>query len=64
MTFYEKYPQLQEKAFLAKMITETVFTTMALEDQQVPKEKVQQIVLSLLSYEELKINKLSGNQTS
>jgi len=46
MTFYEKYPQLQEKAFLTQMLTETVFTTMSLENQHVPKEKVQQIVLS------------------
>ena len=49
MTFYEKYPQLQEKAFLTQMLTETVFTTMSLEDQQVPKDKVEEIVLSLLS---------------
>ena len=49
MTFYEKYPQLQEKAFLTKMLTDTVFTTMSLEDQIVSKDKVEEIVLSLLS---------------
>jgi len=38
MTFYEKYPQLKERAFLTEMLTETVFATMSLEDQQVPKE--------------------------
>ncbi len=64
MTFYEKYPQLKEKAFLTDMLTETVFTTMCLEDQQVPKEKVQKMVMSLLIDEELKRSKLKGNQTS
>ena len=61
MTFYEKYPQLKEKAFLTEMLTETVFTTMSLEDQQVSKEKVQKIVLSLLSDEDLEKSKLNGN---
>ncbi len=64
MTFYEKYPQLKEKAFLLNMLTETVFTTMSLEDQQVPKNKVQEIILSLLSDQELERSKLHGNQTS
>ena len=61
MTFYEKYPQLQEKAFLTQMLTETVFTTMALEDQQVAKDRVKEIVLSLLSDNKLESSKLSGN---
>lgn len=60
MTFYEKYPQLKETAFLTEMLTETVFTTMSLEGQQVSKEKVQKIVLSLLS-EDLETSKLNGN---
>ena len=64
MTFYEKYPQLKEKAFLAEMLTETVFTTMSLEDQQVPKAKVHKIVLSLLLNDELERSKLNGNQIS
>lgn len=64
MTFYEKYPQLQEKAFLIKMLTETVFTTMCLEDQQVPKDKVEEIVLSILSDNKLESIKLKGNQIS
>lgn len=64
MTFYEKYPQLKEKAFLTEMLTETVFTTMSLEDQQVPKEKVQKIILSLLADENLETSKLSRNQIS
>ena len=64
MTFYEKYPQLQEKAFLTQMLTETVFTTMSLEDQQVSKDKVEEIVLSLLSDDKLEGNKFNGNLIS
>lgn len=64
MTFYEKYPQLQDKAFLTRMLTETVFTTMSLEDQQVSKDKVEKIVLSLLSDEKLESSKFFRNQTS
>lgn len=63
MNFYEKYPQLQEKAFLTQMLTETVYTTMSLEDQQVPKDKVEEIVLSLLS-EDLESTQFIGNQIS
>lgn len=64
MTFYEKYPQLKEKRFLTEILTETVFSTMALEDQKVPKNKVEEIVLSLLAEEELKRVQLNGDQTS
>jgi hypothetical protein len=54
MKFYEKYPQLKEKEFLTQILTDTVFSTMSLEDQEVPKERVEEIVLSLLHEEELK----------
>lgn len=64
MTFYEKYPQLKEKAFLTQMLTETVFTTMSLEDQQVSKDKVEEIVLSLLSDDKLEGIQLNRNQIS
>jgi len=64
MTFYEKYPQLKEKAFLTQMLTETVFTTMSLEDQQVPKDTVEAIVLSLLSDDKLENTKFIRNQVS
>ena len=64
MTFFEKYPQLQDRAFLTKMLTDTVYATMSLEDQTVPKEKVEQIVLSLLSEKDLESNKFNGNQSS
>ena len=53
MKFYDKYPQLKEKEFLVEVLTNTVFSTMALEDQQVPKLKVREIVLALLKEQEL-----------
>jgi hypothetical protein len=48
MKFYDKYPQLKEKGFLAQMLTNIVFSTMSLENQQILKLKVEEIVLSLL----------------
>lgn len=30
MKFHEKYPQLKDKGFLSKVLTNTVFSTMAL----------------------------------
>ena len=54
MKFYDKYPQLKEKEFLTQILTDTVFSTMLLEDQEVPKPRVKEIVLSLLDEEELK----------
>lgn len=62
MTFYDKYPQLKQKVFLTEMLTETVFATMSLEDQQVSKEKIEKIVMSLLLNENLENSKLSSNQ--
>jgi len=59
MTFYEKYPQLKEKESLTQILVETVFTTMSLENQQVPKKKVEEIVLSLLADQELKSSQIS-----
>lgn len=54
MKFYEKYPQLKEKGFLTKVLTDTVFSTMSLENQQVSKLKVAEIVESVLRERELK----------
>ena len=64
MTFYEKYPQLQNKVFLTRILTDTVFSTMLLEDQQVPKSRIQEIVLSLLSDQELKSGKFISNKVT
>ncbi|SHL38117.1 hypothetical protein [Flavobacterium saccharophilum] len=54
MKFYEKYPKLKEKSFLSKVLTDTVFSTMSLEDQQVSKTKIVKIVNGILKDKELK----------
>lgn len=64
MTFYDKYPQLQEKSFLAHLLIKTVFSTMALENQPVPMPKVEEIVLSLLKEQGLKGNQFVSDQSS
>lgn len=63
MKFYEKYPQLKEKGFLAKLLTNTVYTSMSLENQEVSMPKVREIVLSLLKEKELKGSQFFANQT-
>ena len=62
MKFYEKYPQLKEKEFLAGVLTSTVFSTMSLENQQVSMSKVEEIVHSLLKEQELKGGQFFSNQ--
>ena len=54
MTFFEKYEQLRNEAFLTKLLTDTVYATMCLENQEVPKSKVIEIVLSVLKEQKLK----------
>jgi hypothetical protein len=63
MKFYDKYPQLKEKEFLAQILSKTVFSTMSLEDQEVPMSKVQEIVLLLLKEQELKEGQFLFNQS-
>jgi hypothetical protein len=46
MKFFEKYPQLKEKEFLTKILADTVFSTMSLEDQQVEKLKIEEMVVA------------------
>lgn len=62
MKFFDKYPQLKEKTFLTQVLTNTVFSTMLLENQQVSMPKVKEIVLSLLKEEELKGSQFFSNQ--
>lgn len=62
MKFYGKYPQLKEKVFLNEVLTNTVFSTMSLENQQVSMSKVKEIVLSLLKEQELKGGQFFSNQ--
>ena len=61
MKFYEKYPQLKQKSFLSKVLADTVFSTMSLEDQQVSKSKVVKIVDAILKEKESKGNQFFGN---
>ena len=61
MKFYEKYPKLREKKFLSRLLTDTVFTTMSLEDQQVPRLKVTKIVNQQLRNLELKGRQFFSN---
>jgi hypothetical protein len=62
MKFYDKYPKLKEKGFLAQVLTKTVFSTMSLENQQVSMSKVEEIVFSLLKEQELKGGQFFSNQ--
>ncbi len=64
MKFYDKYPQLKQKGFLAQMLSNTVYSTMLLENQQVAMSKVEEIVLSLLKEQELKGGQFFFNQIS
>lgn len=63
MTFLEKYPQLQDKAYLTEVITESVYATMALENQTVPKPRVREIVQSVLEEQDLLNRELFVNQS-
>lgn len=54
MKFHDKYPQLKQKGFLSKVLTNTVYSSMALEDQQVSRLKVENIVMTLLNEKESK----------
>ena len=62
MTFYEKYKQLQNEAFLTKLLTDTIYSTMCLENQEVSKPKVNEIVLSALKEQQLKGLQFLPNQ--
>lgn len=61
MKFYEKYPKLKDKDFLSKVLTKTVFATMSLEDQEIPKSKVTKIINLVLKEKELKGNQFFTN---
>jgi hypothetical protein len=61
MKFFEKYPQLKKQEFLTKVLTDTVFSTMALEDQKVELAKVKEIVLATLEEQKSKGGQFFGN---
>lgn len=53
MKFYQKYPQLKQKSFLSKVLVNTVFSSMTLENQYVSKIRIIQIVDAILKEREL-----------
>lgn len=61
MKFYDKYPKLKEKGFLSKVLTDTIFSTMSLEDQQVAKSRVNEMVITRLNEQESKGNQFFIN---
>lgn len=63
MKFYDKYPKLKEREFLTKVLTGTVFSTMALENQEVSKQKIKEIISSVLHEKELKGNQFFTNKS-
>jgi len=61
MRFLDKYPKLKEQQFLTELLTNTVYATMALENQQLEETKVRQIVIDLLNPEKSKSDELTLN---
>ncbi len=61
MKFYEKYPQLKEKSFLSKVLSDSVFSTMSLENQQVAMPKMIEIIQDVLAVKELKGSQFFSN---
>ena len=62
MKFYEKYPQLQNKSFLSKILVDSVYSTMSLENQKVPKAKVTEIVSKILEQKQMQENAFFKSQ--
>lgn len=54
MSFYDKYPQLKQRDFLFELLSETIYATMALEDQTVAMDEVNKIVAKAIANQELK----------
>lgn len=44
MTLRDRYPQLRDPELLKRLVTRAVYATMALEDQEVPFERVAELV--------------------
>jgi hypothetical protein len=53
MKIRDKYPKLKDTAFFAKMVEESVFATMNLENQGVTKERIRQIIQKVENQKEL-----------
>ncbi len=44
MTLRDRYPQLQNPELVKRLVTRVVYASMALEDQEVPLERVAELV--------------------
>ena len=64
MKFYEKYPQLKDRNFLSKMLEDSVFSTMSLENQEVSRSKVTEIISKVLKEKEMQGSTFFSSQPS
>ena len=48
MKFYDKHPRLKDQSFLTKMLVDTVYSTMALENQSLTRTEVEIIIQKIL----------------
>ena len=62
MKLYEKYKQLQNETYLLEQITNSVYATMQLENQGLPKQEVREIVLAAIKEYQLKGSQFFVNQ--
>ena len=62
MKLYEKYKQFQNESYLLEQVTNSVYATMQLENQGLPKQKIQEIVLSVIKENRLKGSELFVDQ--
>jgi hypothetical protein len=53
MKIHDKNIQLKNKKYLAAYLSKSVYATMALEDQEVPMKKVEELVYHILNEKEL-----------
>jgi hypothetical protein len=53
MRIRDKYPKLKNSAFFTKMVEESVFATMHLENQGVSKERIREIIKKVNDQKEL-----------
>ena len=64
MKIKEKYNQLQNETYLLEHVTNSVYATMQLENQGLPKQKIREIVLSVLKEQYLKRNEFSLDKSA
>jgi hypothetical protein len=62
MKLYEKYEKLRQKAYVTELLVNSVFGTMALENQAVSELQVRALVIAHLREAELKGREFSHNE--